>query len=71
MERNELILFVRWDEDRGRFRADVQSAACSPLPEGAVPLCRIDYEDRGEMLRWVIEKLRKGWTLKRIMRHLK
>ena len=70
MERNELILFVLWDDERGRFWASVQSAACSPLPDGAVPLCRIDYEDRGEMLRWVIGKLRKRWPLAKIKRHL-
>lgn len=66
--REELILFVIWDEERTRYFADVSEVVTWPPPVGARVICRIDREDRELMLQWCIKRARAGWSVQRMRR---
>ena len=65
-ERNELILFAVWDEQRRRpwFKTAERS---SFIPSDDVfVLGFIDREDRSLMIQWARDQRRRGWSLRKI-----
>ncbi|MBQ8089787.1 MAG: hypothetical protein IJ822_03785 [Pyramidobacter sp.] len=58
--REELLMFAVWDADRHRWFIDVRDASLWPLPDGAVPVCRIDREDRELMMEQAVQLAKAG-----------